>query len=307
MPKCGSQCILCDVPIHFDTYKGCSHGCEYCFAKKQRDISKIEINEGVKALQNFINGKRDQTTNWCNWNIPLHWGGLSDPFQPTEAIQRISYNCLELLAKTKYPFIVSTKGKLVAREDYIELLKQCNCVVQISMVCSKYDKLEQGCPSFNERLEILEKLSKNVKRTIVRVQPYMHEVFNDVLNNLEKFKAAGAYGVIIEGIKMQKKKSGLIKIGGDFGYPYNVILNDFKKLKDRAHELGLKIYAGENRIRKYGDSLTCCGCSDMDGFKVNNYNLNHILNKDITEPTELMKKNRNVKMFFCVRYDTKWS
>jgi hypothetical protein len=69
------------------------------------------------------------------------------------------------------------KGKLVADDDYIELLKGCNCVVQISMVCSKYDKIEKGCPTFEERLQILEKVSNNVKRTIVRVQPYMHEVY----------------------------------------------------------------------------------------------------------------------------------
>ena len=24
MPSCGSQIFLCDVPIRFDTYKGCS-------------------------------------------------------------------------------------------------------------------------------------------------------------------------------------------------------------------------------------------------------------------------------------------
>lgn len=290
MPKSGSQCTLCDLPIHFDTYKGCSHGCQYCFAKKYKDISKIKINETVQSLKNFIQGKRDLTTKWCDWNIPIHWGGMSDPFQPVEATKRISYECLKLFAETKYPFIVSTKGKLIVRDDYLQLIGKCNCVVQISMICSKYDKLEQGCPSFDERLQMLEKVSKVAPRTIVRIQPYMHEVFQDVYNNLEKFKNAGAYGVIIEGLKMQKKKRGLVKVGGDFCYPYDIILKDFLKLKERAHELGLKIYAGENRIRKYGDSLTCCGCKGLGGFKVNEFNLNHILNGDKQEPTEKMKE-----------------
>ena len=38
MPECGTQVYLCDVPIRFDNYKGCSHACEYCFAKQFKDI-----------------------------------------------------------------------------------------------------------------------------------------------------------------------------------------------------------------------------------------------------------------------------
>ncbi len=290
MPNCGSQIYLCDLPIRFDTYKGCSHACKYCFASTKRDLKDIKIMETPSMLLNFIKGKRNQETNWCDWNIPLHWGGLSDPFQPCEKIHRVSLECLKIFKETQYPFIVSTKGALVADDEYLDLLSECNCVVQISLVCDKYDILEKGCPSFEERLAIVDKISKRVKRVIIRVQPYMHEVFEDVYNNLERFKNAGAYGVIIEGMKFKKKKEGLIKIGGDFVYPYDIILNDFVKLKEKAHKLGLKIYAGENRIRKYGDSLTCCGIDELKGFKPNVFNLNHILNGDKTRPTEKMMK-----------------
>ena len=27
--SCGSQVILCNLPVRFDTYVGCSHGCRY--------------------------------------------------------------------------------------------------------------------------------------------------------------------------------------------------------------------------------------------------------------------------------------
>lgn len=90
MPKCGSQCFLCDMPIRFDTYSGCSHGCKYCFVQRngKRDLTKIEKDEGPQALLNFIKGQRTAETNWADWKIPLHWGGVSDPFQPCEAIHR---------------------------------------------------------------------------------------------------------------------------------------------------------------------------------------------------------------------------
>ena len=122
----------------------------------------------------------------------------------------MSYNALRVFAETKYPFVVSTKGRIIAEPEYLELLKKCNCVVQISMVCSSYDKLEEGAPSFEERLEIARKVAPSVKRLIVRIQPYMHEVYGEVYENLEKFKAAGAYGVIVEGMKFASKRPGLV-------------------------------------------------------------------------------------------------
>lgn len=119
--KCGSQIILCNLPVRFDTYRGCSHGCRYCFAQKKNDISHIERDESVDGLRSFIEGKRGNETEWCDWNIPIHWGGMSDPFQPVEKQIRASYECLKLLAETKYPFVVSTKGRLVADPEYHDL------------------------------------------------------------------------------------------------------------------------------------------------------------------------------------------
>lgn len=84
MPDCGSQVTLCDLPIRFDTYKGCSHLCKYCFAAKKRELNDIKRGETINQLLNFIKGNRSINTNWCDWNIPLHWGGMSDPFQPIE-------------------------------------------------------------------------------------------------------------------------------------------------------------------------------------------------------------------------------
>ena len=54
--KCGSQVILCNLPIRFDTYKGCSHGCRYCFAQKKRNIGKIERDETVEAMRSSSRG-----------------------------------------------------------------------------------------------------------------------------------------------------------------------------------------------------------------------------------------------------------
>lgn len=290
MPRCGSQCYLCDLPIRFDTYIGCSHACRYCFAQKKQDITNIRKGEGVDGLKRFIAGERAAETRWCDWDIPLHWGVMSDPLQPIEKEIGLSYKCLKVFEQTQYPFIISTKGALAGEEKYIEILEKCNCVVQISAVCGKYDKIEKGCPSYAERVEIMRKLSGRVKRVICRIQPYMHEVYDDVFENLKILSDAGVYGVIIEGMKYAKKKKGLVRVGGDYCYPYKTIREDFEKLKEEGHKNGLKVYAGENRIRELGDSLTCCGIDGLEGFVPNRFNLNHLLNGDEIIPTEKQKE-----------------
>lgn len=301
--KCGSQVILCNLPIRFDTYKGCSHACKYCFAQKKQNIAKIQKDETVKALQAFIDGERGKETNWCDWNIPIHWGGMSDPFQPIERSQRNSYECLKLFAETKYPFVVSTKGKLVAEPEYLELLEQCNCVVQISAVCSKYDKLELGCPTYEERVEIVRKIAPKVKRVIVRIQPYMPEVYKDVLKNIPKLAEAGAYGVILEGMKFYKGKKGMVKIGGDYCYPLSVLKPQFESIRAECHRNGMKFYAGENRLRTMGDSMCCCGIDGLDGFKGNDYNLCMIVNGKNPKPTVQMKTKGTATCFHALHQE----
>lgn len=297
MPKCGSQIYLCDVPIRFDTYKGCSHGCKYCFVFRKTDISKISTDETAISLRNFISGKRNQETNWCDWDIPIHWGGMSDPFQPCEKIYRNSYECLKIFAETKYPFIVSTKGKLIAEPEYLELLKQCNAVVQISLVSHLYDSIEKGCPTYEERIKVVEKVAKVAKRVIIRIQPYMTEAKQDILKNLKRYADIGIYGITLEGMKFAKKVKGMEKLGADYVYPLEVLKKDFIEIKKLANKLGLKVFMGENRLRNLGDGLCCCGIEGLNGFKPNTYNLNHLLLSNNAKSTEKMEEIGTARVF----------
>ena len=297
MGYCGSQVVLCDNPIHFDTYSGCSHACKYCFAQRNGSISEITKNNTVKALENLITSKKHKDVNWCDWDLPVHIGGMSDPFQPIERKYGLTYECLKLLAETKYPCIISTKGKLVADPKYLEVLKECNVVLQISMACSQYDVMEKGCPTFEERLKIAEACAPYVKRLIVRVQPYLPQAFEAVNANIPRFAAAGAAGVTFEGMKFIKNGKGLVKIGADFCFTMETLRRDFEVFRDTCHASGIAFYCAENRLRTMGDSMNCCGTDGVEGFKGNCYNLCHIINGDKVEPTEQMKQAGTAQCF----------
>lgn len=287
---CGSQAVLCEYPVRLDTYSGCSHGCKYCFARTKVDIEKVTMKNCAKQLRGFIEGKRNGVTKWCDWAIPLHWGGLSDPFQPVERRAGASLECLKIFAETKYPVIISTKGKLITEEPYLSILRECNAVVQVSMVCSSYDRMEPGAPSFEERLSMVARLAGNCRRVIVRAQPYITGVKREFLSNIPRFAKAGAHGVTVEGMKFKKGKPGLVKVRGDYCYPEDLLEAHYTLIRDACHDAGLAFFCAENRLRPIGDSPACCGCGDLPGFRGNRFNAVSLLNGIDCAPTERMKE-----------------
>lgn len=304
MPRCGSQVILCDLPIRFDTYTGCSHRCKYCFVTRKSDIRNISAGESPAALRRFISGARTSETEWCDWNIPLHWGGMSDPFQPIEAERRISLECLKVFAETKYPFIVSTKGTpVLASEEYLELLAQCNAVVQVSLISPAFDRLEPGAPPFERRLSDIVKISKAARRVIIRIQPYVRDVKSDILRNLCRYAAAGVYGITIEGIKYFQRRPGFVKVAADYCYPKDVLRRDYEQIRSECAKAGLHFFCAENRLRDMGENLCCCGIAGLDDFKPFTANLVHLLHEGRIHYTANMRTQPG-KCFKAIAQDT---
>lgn len=298
---CGSQVILCDLPIRFDTYRGCSHRCVYCFVTRsnKNNLSNIKKDMSVNTLKNYIAGQRNLNTAWVEKDFPFHWGGMSDPFQRViESKEKISLECLKVLAETKYPFIVSTKSTLIFEEPYLSLLNNCNCVIQISAVCEKYDKLEPGTEGFLNRIKNIPLLKQ---RVIIRAQPYFTFALIDLIKNIKTFNELGAYGVILEGAKLFNKTSETIRVGGDQAYKVEILKDHFERIKNVVHKYGMKFYSGENRLRTMGDNPCCCGVEGL-GFKTNKTNLNHI--KEGYEYSIDQKKDNTAHCFSAIHQRT---
>ena len=277
MPYCGGQIMTCDLPVGMDTYKGCWFACSYCNERmKSRIYKDITIYEGIGSLRNFIAGKRNHETNWCDWNIPIHWGNHSDPFQPVEKELRESYKRLQLFAESKYPVVISTKSTMVSECEYLEILKDCNAVIQISMTTPKVWFLyERNAPNFNMRLNMLEKLSNAARRLIIRCQPYYIEDTKELLKLIPIYADSGVYGMTLESIQYRRKRRGYIKNGNNYCMNPDDLEPYFEKIRAKAHGAGLKFYAAENLLRYMGDSLTCCGIDGLEGFTPNRANMNY--------------------------------
>lgn len=280
MPTCGSQIAICDMPLRFDNYIGCAHNCEYCFARRNKGDGFLEILPGESAsdLERYIDGKRDIRTNWIDWELPVHWGGMSDGFQPVERERKSSLSALEVFAHSQYPVVISTKGALIAEDPWRETLSRCKAVVQVSIVAPSFSVYELGVPSFWKRIEMLKAIKDSCERTIARIQPLRLEVLQEVVEiTLPALASSGVHGVIVECLKSRDQYPGLTdKLGSDKVYPYRKVEGALNVIKETAHGLGLAFYSGENRFRSMGDSLNCCGTDGVEGFAPNRCNLNHL-------------------------------
>jgi len=304
--RCNGQYFYCSFPFSLDTYQGCTHKCKYCFSyfnyllncstkgKKFFDDEAKTINYNVleRAFNEEPNEKDGEIMKiykgLIKLRMPLHWGGISDPFSNFEKCneEKVSLKTLRLLAKHQYPVIMSTKGDwLWNNPEYLEAMKaNKNMVIQISLISvdPAIEKIEPGT-KINGRLQLIKAMS-NTHRVVVRCQPFIPKFCEKNTDSyLETIKEMGASAVTIEFMKLSNFKTpevlkGINEISKAVGfdvlkfYKWKAVMTGtdselrdsyklpiLKKFKAKAHKLGLEFYAADNSLRDYGDSPICCG------------------------------------------------
>ncbi|MCP5178607.1 MAG: PA0069 family radical SAM protein [Pseudomonadales bacterium] len=111
-----------DVPFtqSINPYKGCEHGCVYCFARPTHaylDLSpgldfetRLFFKTNVRSrLETELSRPRYQPS-------PIALGTNTDPYQPVERQQRITRDILEVLLEARHPVTLVTKGQGVLRD-----------------------------------------------------------------------------------------------------------------------------------------------------------------------------------------------
>jgi DNA repair photolyase len=110
--------------VGFDTsinpYRGCSHGCVYCFARPTHEYlgfssgldfeTKILVKEDAPELLRAELSKKS----WKPRTIAV--SGVTDAYQPIERKLGITRRCIEVLAEFRNPTMIVTKNHLVARD-----------------------------------------------------------------------------------------------------------------------------------------------------------------------------------------------
>jgi DNA repair photolyase len=126
-------------------YRGCEHGCIYCFARPTHEY--LGFSAGLD-FESRIMVKRDaprlleEELSSPKWKPQLlMMSGVTDCYQPIERKLKITRGCLEVLAKFRNPVGILTKNRLVTRDIDIlsELAKDKCAVVNLSITTLDVD------------------------------------------------------------------------------------------------------------------------------------------------------------------------
>ncbi|MBW4095856.1 MAG: radical SAM protein, partial [Acidobacteria bacterium] len=148
-------------------YRGCSHACVYCFARKSHNYldldAGVDFDSQIVVKVNVAGVLRAELSkpSWGHHHVAL--GTNTDPYQRAEGRYKLMPGIIKSLAETGTPFSILTKGTLLGRD--IPLLKEAGSQVSIGMGISLAltdealgRTLEPGTPSPKARLALIARL-----------------------------------------------------------------------------------------------------------------------------------------------------
>ena len=161
-------------------YRGCTHACEYCYARKYQRHLELGTGDDFSSLilvkTNLPEALRREVRRaaWARENVAV--GTATDPYQPIEGHYRITRRCLEVLTDSGTPFSIVTKGPMIVRDaDVLERATgAAGCQVFMSVPTvdeAAWAKLEPGTAPPRQRLRALRTLADRGVDTAVLMMP----------------------------------------------------------------------------------------------------------------------------------------
>jgi DNA repair photolyase len=120
-----------DFDLSINPYRGCEHGCIYCFARPTHsylDLSPgLDFETRIVAKVNAAERLRDALASRTYEPSMINIGSATDAYQPVERRLRITRSVLGVLAEHRHPFSLVTKSSGIERDlDIIAPMAQCH-------------------------------------------------------------------------------------------------------------------------------------------------------------------------------------
>ncbi|GAA3794992.1 Rv2578c family radical SAM protein [Streptomyces chiangmaiensis] len=151
-------------------YRGCTHACVYCFARKTHSYLDLDTGLGFDSqivvkvnapelLRSHLGSRR-----WHGEHIAM--GTNVDCYQRAEGRYRLMPGIISALRDRANPFSILTKGTLILRD--LELLKQATQVTDVGISVSVgfvdhdlWRTVEPGTPAPERRLDVVRTLTEH--------------------------------------------------------------------------------------------------------------------------------------------------
>lgn len=235
------------IPFAWDLniYRGCEHGCKYCYAMYSHDyLGSEQYFDDIYVKTNVVE-QLEQQLSCPSWKREVvNIGGVTDSYQPIEAQYKLMPDILRLMIKYKTPCIISTKSDLVLRDyDLIDELSRITYVnVAATITCMDENirtKIEpKGATSLN-RFAMLKEFSKTNASTGLHFMPIIPYITDgrDNVDELYAHASDAQVGYVLPGTLYLRGKTRTVF--------FDFILKEFPSLYEPLQKLYIKGGAGE--------------------------------------------------------------
>lgn len=193
-----------DIPFDrsINPYRGCEHGCIYCFARPTHSYMGLSAGLDFEAK---LFAKPDaprlleRELSKPGYKVkPIAIGTNTDPYQPIEREWRIMRQVLEVLDKANHPVVIVTKSALILRD--IDILKSMaeRGLAKVGISVTTLDRklartMEPRASTPVKRLEAIKTLSEAGIPVAVMMAPVIPALNDHEIERiLDSGKAAGA-------------------------------------------------------------------------------------------------------------------
>jgi DNA repair photolyase len=189
-----------------NAYRGCEHGCVYCFARPTHayhDLSPgLDFETQLFAKPNAGELLRATLAKRKYRPRPIALGTNTDPYQPIERRYRITRDILKICLETRHPVTITTKSDRVIDDiDLLEEMAQRNLVavaISVTTLDPKLSsKLEPRCAAPTKRLAALGRLVQAGVPTHCSTSPIIPAITDEFMEAI--VARAGELGVMSAG------------------------------------------------------------------------------------------------------------
>ena len=183
-------------------YRGCEHGCVYCFARPTHAFlglsPGLDFETKLTAKPNIAELLRRELAAPGYKPRTIALGTNTDPYQPIERAHRLTRKILEVLEETDHPVGIVTKSALVLRDLDILARMAAKGLAKVAISITTLDPklardMEPRAPTPAKRLETVRALTAaGVPVTVLTapIIPSLNE--HEIERLLEAAKEAGA-------------------------------------------------------------------------------------------------------------------
>ena len=117
-----------DIPFDrsINPYRGCEHGCIYCFARPSHAYlglsPGLDFESRILVKPNAAQLLRSELAKRNYQCAPIALGTNTDPYQPLDRKYQVMRQILEVLAEARHPVMIVTKSALIERD--VDLLSE---------------------------------------------------------------------------------------------------------------------------------------------------------------------------------------